>query len=64
MATAASDTTNTNGQTSAFDTARQALNGGGPLLDKAKTFAKARPFASAALAGVVGIALLNTLRGK
>lgn len=30
----------------------------------AKGFAKDRPFAAAALAGVVGLALLNTLRGK
>ncbi|MFW2831099.1 hypothetical protein [Sphingomonas sp. ID0503] len=35
-----------------------------PYLEKAKAFAKDRPFASAALAGVLGIALLNTLRGK
>jgi len=36
----------------------------GPLADKARSFAKERPWATAALAGVVGIALLNTLRGK
>jgi uncharacterized protein YjbJ (UPF0337 family) len=35
-----------------------------PLLDKARRFARERPFAAAALAGVVGVALLNTLRGK
>lgn len=40
------------------------LNGTGPLVDKARTFAKDRPFAAAALAGVVGLAILNTLRGK
>ena len=45
--------------------ARDAVaNGVGPLVDQAKTFARNRPFAAAALAGVVGIALLNTLRGK
>jgi hypothetical protein len=32
--------------------------------DKAMAFAKARPGATAALAGVVGLALLNTLRGR
>lgn len=32
--------------------------------DKAMNFAKARPAATAALAGVVGLALLNTLRGR
>lgn len=36
----------------------------GPIADKAKAFAKGKPFATAALAGVLGIALLNTLRGK
>lgn len=33
-------------------------------LGKAKEFAKSRPYAVATLAGVLGIALLNTLRGK
>lgn len=37
---------------------------GPPLLAKARRFARERPFASAALAGVVGLAILNTLRGK
>jgi len=31
---------------------------------KAKQFAKDRPWATAALVGVVGMAILNTLRGK
>lgn len=35
-----------------------------PLLDKVRRFARERPFASAPLAGVIGLALLNTLRGK
>ena len=35
-----------------------------PLAGKARAFAKDRPFATAARVGVVGIALLNTLRGK
>ena len=35
-----------------------------PYIDKAKGFAKQRPFAAAALVGVLGVALLNTLRGK
>lgn len=35
-----------------------------PLAVKARTFAKDRPYATAALVGVVGLALLNTLRGK
>jgi uncharacterized protein YjbJ (UPF0337 family) len=35
-----------------------------PLADQARGFAKKRPFATAALLGVVGLALINTLRGK
>ncbi len=37
---------------------------GGPLADKARRFARERPWAIAALAGVLGIAIINTLRGK
>ncbi len=33
-------------------------------LDKVKLFAREKPFATAAAIGVVGIALLNTLRGR
>lgn len=33
-------------------------------IGSARAFARERPFATAALAGVIGIALLNTLRGK
>ncbi|WP_267394812.1 MULTISPECIES: CsbD family protein [unclassified Sphingomonas] len=45
--------------------AKDALGGGvGPAADKAKNFAKARPYATAALASVIGLAVLNTLRGK
>ena len=44
--------------------AKDALSGAGPLADKARAFAKDRPFATAALVGVVGLAVLNTLRGK
>lgn len=35
-----------------------------PYAAKAKDFARARPFATAALVGVVGLAFLNTLRGR
>lgn len=35
-----------------------------PTVEKARTFAKERPWATAALVGVVGMAVLNTLRGK
>jgi hypothetical protein len=40
---------------------RDAIN---DALAKGKAFAKARPAATAALAGVLGIALINTLRGR
>lgn len=36
----------------------------GPLVEKARGFAKSRPWTAAALAGVVGLAVLNTLRGR
>ena len=38
--------------------------GNNQVAGKATQFAKERPWATAALAGVVGMALLNTLRGK
>ena len=38
--------------------------GGNQTVTKATEFAKQRPWATAALAGVVGMALLNTLRGR
>jgi len=45
--------------------ARNAVDGEQPaIIGKARTFMRDRPFAAAALAGVVGLAILNTLRGK
>jgi hypothetical protein len=35
-----------------------------PYVERARGFAKERPWAVAALAGVLGIATLNTLRGR
>lgn len=35
-----------------------------PILNQAKDFARAKPMATAALVGVLGVALLNTLRGR
>ena len=44
---------------------RDAVNqNAGPLLERGRDFARKRPFAALAPAGVVGVALLNTLRGK
>ena len=45
----------------AVGSAKDAIN---PVADQVKDFAKKRPFAFAAVAGVIGVALLNTLRGK
>jgi len=45
--------------------ARDAVSGNaGPLLERGREFARQRPFAAMALAGVLGVALLNTLRGR
>lgn len=44
--------------------ARDVIANPAPVIEKARGFAKQRPFATAALVGVVGIALLNTLRGR
>jgi ElaB/YqjD/DUF883 family membrane-anchored ribosome-binding protein len=62
MATAAQNTTDQNdsGRTGSLKNAI----GNNPMASKATQFAKQRPWATAALAGVVGVALLNTLRGK
>lgn len=46
------------------DTKETVAKTAAPLADKARKFANERPFAAAALAGVVGLAILNTLRGK
>ena len=40
------------------------VQGAGPLADKAKAFAKERPWATAALVGTIALAVFNTLRGK
>ena len=44
--------------------AKDAFSNPGPVVEKAKGFAQARPYATAALVGVVGLAVLNSLRGK
>ncbi|KQU49797.1 general stress protein CsbD [Sphingomonas sp. Leaf339] len=35
-----------------------------PLIDYVRQFTRERPFTAAAVAGVLGIAVINTLRGK
>ena len=44
--------------------AKDAIGNPGPLVDKAKAFAKDRPWTAAALVGTIGLALFNTLKGK
>lgn len=53
----------TNTSASSMDSLKNAL-GNNQIVNKATQFAKDRPWATATLAGVVGVALLNTLRGK
>lgn len=57
---------------SVVDQASTSLNQGvtaardaaGPLVDKARSFVKERPWTAAALIGSIGLAVFNTLRGK
>lgn len=63
MATAAQNQTGNQNQAGTTGSLRNAL-GNNQMANKATRFAKERPWATAALAGVVGMALLNTLRGK
>ncbi|HEX8383886.1 MAG TPA: hypothetical protein VF592_10980 [Sphingomonas sp.] len=64
--TTTADQTGTTGQTGTTNNAKfaGAKDQFTQATDKARAFAKARPGATAALAGVVGLALLNTLRGR
>lgn len=45
----------------ARDTVEQNIR---PLIDYVRQFARERPFTAAAVAGVLGIAVINTLRAK
>jgi len=53
-----------NGKTGLTDSFREHFSGDAPLTEKAKSFAKARPWTSAAFVGIAAIALLNTFRGS
>ena len=55
--------TASNGKTSLSEAIREHFSGDAPFTEKAKSFAKARPWSSAALVGVAAIVLLNTVRG-
>lgn len=56
--------TTSNKKTALTDSFREHFSGDAPLTEKAKGFAKARPWTSAAFLGVAAIAVLNTLRGS
>ncbi|UZK65472.1 hypothetical protein [Sphingomonas sp. M1-B02] len=53
-----------NGKTALTDAFRTHFSGDAPLTEKAKSFAKARPWTSAAFVGVAAVAILNSLRGR
>ena len=53
-----------NRKTTLTDAFRTHFSGDAPLTEKAKGFAKARPWTSAAFVGIAAIAVLNTLRGR
>ena len=52
------------GKTALADAFRTHFSGDAPLLEKAKGFAKERPWTSAAFLGVAAIGVLNALRGR
>ena len=52
------------GKTALTDAFREHFSGDARLTEKAKSFAKARPWASPAFVGIAAIALLNALRGR
>lgn len=56
-------TPTSNGKTGLSDAFRQHFSGDAPFTEKAKSFAKAKPWTSAALLGVAAIAVLNSIRG-
>lgn len=53
-----------NSKTALTDDFRTHFAGDAPLTEKAKGFAKARPWTSAAFLGIAALALLNTARGR
>jgi hypothetical protein len=60
----ATDPQPSSGKTALTDAFRTHFSGDAPLTEKAKGFAKARPWTSAAFVGIGALALLNMFRGK
>ncbi|WP_277982067.1 hypothetical protein [Sphingomonas phyllosphaerae] len=56
--------TTSNKKTALTDSLRTHFTGDAPLTEKARGFAKERPWTSAAFVGVAALAVLNTLRGR
>lgn len=52
-----------NSKTALIDDIVKHFSGDAPLTEKAKGFAKARPWMSAAFIGIAAMALINGLRG-
>jgi hypothetical protein len=52
-----------NGKTALTDDFRTHFSGDAPITEKAKSFAKARPWTSAAFLGIAAMAVLNAVRG-
>ncbi|UYY79433.1 hypothetical protein [Sphingomonas sp. R1] len=52
-----------NGKTALTDDIRAHFSGDAPIAEKAKSFAKARPWTSAAFLGIAALAVLNGVRG-
>jgi hypothetical protein len=52
-----------NGKTALTDDIRAHFSGDAPITEKARSFAKARPWTSAAFVGIAALAVLNGLRG-
>ncbi|RYE04451.1 MAG: hypothetical protein EOP61_00575 [Sphingomonadales bacterium] len=57
-------TSQSNSKTGLTDAFCTHFAGDAPLTEKARNFAKARPWASAAFVGIAALAVINTLRGK
>jgi len=53
-----------NGKTALADDFRKHFSGDAPLTEKAKSFAKARPWTSASFIGIAAMAVLNGLSGS
>lgn len=56
--------TTSNKKTALADSLKTHFTGDAPLTEKARGFAKERPWTSAAFVGVAALAVLNTLRGR